>query len=292
MKQLLIVNSGKALNATGATPKDLSKLDAGAITFFELGEDTALSVAPTKNFGIALGRPNGQLPFVIPEVDLSTLSVTKATPMAGTKFKVVVTMPATVIGKEYTLRFFKKGAQPHERNSWTVGIVAKTTTPATEAASMAKLLKEKVSNDFNFNVTVSGAVITVESANYGDAWTVMAVDTLPTSAITVTDMVPVTGDKTYIEDLASRCAAGKGFRDTDYQGREYLPGYPETVEDTTYNIYSLRFQVGRAAAKTRDDKVWQIVHIAVPVSATAASAINTILNIKSIEERVAELEKE
>ena len=82
MRQILIVNSGKALNATGATPKDLSKLDAGAILFHELESDVTLSAAPTKNFAIALGRKNGQLPFIIPEVDIETLSVVKSTSIA------------------------------------------------------------------------------------------------------------------------------------------------------------------------------------------------------------------
>lgn len=56
MKQLLIVNSQKAINAkadangAAVTPYDLSNLAEGAITFFELGASTLLAAAPYKEF--------------------------------------------------------------------------------------------------------------------------------------------------------------------------------------------------------------------------------------------------
>ena len=136
MKQLLIVNSAKALNAntgTTVTPFDLSGLAEGAITFFELGASTLLAAAPTKNFAIALGQPNGQMPFLIPEVDFDTLSVTKALPKAGVAFKRKFTFPTPVVGKEYTVILIKNGTVPHERNTWTCSVVATTTVAATEA---------------------------------------------------------------------------------------------------------------------------------------------------------------
>ena len=84
MKQLLIVNSTKALNAkkssTGAevTPYDLSNLAEGAISFFELGSNAVLAAAATKNFGIALGRKDNVMPFVFSEVNIDTLDIPAA----------------------------------------------------------------------------------------------------------------------------------------------------------------------------------------------------------------------
>lgn len=292
MKQLLIVNSGKALNATGATPYDLSGLEEGAITFFELGGSTALAAAPTKNFGIALGRANGQMPFVIPEVDLRTLTVTKATPSSAVAMKRTFTVPTVAAGKTLGVMLVKREVVRHERNTWTATVVG-TGTPATDATNIKNAIDAK---NLPFTVTVASAKVTITANNAGEQWEVVLTDALMGTAFSTTsgetaDPVKAFGDMVYIQDLASRCAAGKGFSDTYRDGDTTIPGYPEKVENTTYNVYTLRFQVGRDGAKTRDEKVWQLVHIAVPVSATAATAINTILTIKSLEERVADLEK-
>lgn len=287
MRQLLIVKAPTSF-ASSASPidngltehgvKDISALKEGAITFFELGEDTSkYNAMPKKNFAIALGRANGQLPFMIPEVDVKTLHITKAVPMVGNQFSVVFTMPTTVVGKEYTLRFFKKGTVPHERNSWTVSIVAKTTTAGTEASAFKAAMDAKVSDKFQFTTSLSTAQVTITGSNYED-WEVMAVDSLAGTSLTKTAAKKPVGDKAMITELASFCAAGKGFRDTDWQGREFLPGYPEKVEDFTLNtsgasdtstsgyvLYTLRFKVGRDSGKQRDERVWQNVYIACPI---------------------------
>lgn len=302
MRQLLIVKAPTSFGSA-ASPidngltehgvTDISALKEGAITFFELGESTSkYNAMPTKNFAIALGRANGQLPFMIPEVDVKTLHVTKAIPMAGNQFSVVFTMPTTVVGKEYTLRFFKKGTLPHERNSWTVSIVAKTTTAGTEATAFKTAMDAKVSDKFQFTTSLSTAQVTITGSNYED-WEVMAVDSLAGTSLTKTAAKKPVGDKAFIYQLASFCAAGKGFNDTDWQGREFLPGYPETVEDFTLNtsgasdtstsgyvLYTLRFKVGRDAAKQRDERVWQNVYIACPIDAN--TTYNQITNLDKI----------
>lgn len=292
MKQLLIVNSGKALNATNATPYDLSGLEAGAITFFELGSSSPLSAAPTKNFGIALGRPNGQRAFVIPEVDIHTLTITKALPKLGAAFKRKFTFPTPVVGKDYTVIFIKKVVVPHERNTWTCTITAGSTTAATEAAALKSAIEAKLGD--KFTVTLSTAALTITCKTIGEQWELKLADGLTgVSFAGSTDFVdaePTIGDKAYIQNLASQCAAGKGFEHTAAEGREFIPGYPEVVEDLTpntsgadgastagYAVYTLRFQVGRDSAKTRDEKVWQVVHIAVPVNNSSFNTIDGIL---------------
>lgn len=300
MKQLLIVNSSKALNATGATPYDLSGLEAGAITFFELGEATPLAAAPKKNFGIALGRPNNSTPFVIPEVDINTLTVVKSAPKLGKAFSAEFTVPNTISGATYTMVLVKNGTVPHERNTWT----ATETIPqgkTVTAAKMAELLGTSLgrmaksytvsgttyagAGAIDVTVTVASAKITITGVNVGEQWTLKLGDELYGTTVTTTLAEDTVGDKKYIQKLAQECAAGKGFTDVYPDGATIYPGYPETVEDITpnaggtagYAVFTLRFAVGRDASKTRDERVSQLVHIAVPVSATAYSAIETIL---------------
>ena len=311
MRQLLIVKSPTSFN-TPATPidngltshgvNDLSGLKVGAISFFELGNSVSVhESAPTKNFAIALGRKNNQHPFIIPEVDINTLHVTKALPYKGHQFSVVFTMPTTIVGKEYTLRFYKKGVVPHERNSWTVSIVASTTTAATEATAFKKAMDSKISDKFNLTTSVSTAQITITGNNFED-WEVKAFDSLAGTNLTITNAEKSIGDKAFVTDLASRCAYGKGFANTYNNGDSTIPGYPEDVEDFTLNnsgenrngtdttngkystsgyaIYTLRFKVGREASKTRDERVWQNVYIAIPVDGN--STYNQITNIDKI----------
>lgn len=326
MKQLLIVNSAKALNAkkpsgTLSDAKDFSSLDNGAIAFAELGSTSLMSGLASKNFCIALGRPNSQLPFIIPEVDIRTLSIVKSVPVAAATFEAEFTVPnpadvtelipttSRVVSpiNEYGVVFIKRGAVPHERNTWTVQVTSQSDSASVVATALAKAINDKSNEIFAFQASASGAVVTATCLNAGEEWDIRFIDCLevlngtPTytddsdstaspavpatfttgytigSTVTVTYGRKAIGDKADIQDLASRCAAGKGFTDVYRDGDTIYPNYPETVEDTTYNVYTLRFRVGRDSAKTRDERVWQIVHVAVPVGATAASAIGTIL---------------
>lgn len=296
MKQLLIVNSQKAINAkadaSGAavSPYDFSNLAEGAISFFELDASTLLAAAPTKNFGIALGRGTNMPAFVIPEVDLSTLSVVKTLPSAGAKFSATFTMPTPVVGKEYTVILVKKGTVPNERNTFTTSIVAGSTTAATEATALVKYVNNKANDLFNVKATVSGAAITI-AAQDGNDYEIKFADALTgTTTSALTQGKKAIGDKAYIADLAQRCAAGKGFNLLDQESRDIYPGFPEAVEDLVpnssgtggvstagYAIYSLHFATGRAAGKQVDERVWQYVHIAVPITASSYATIDTIL---------------
>lgn len=325
MKQLLIVNSTAALNAKNpsgsVTGKDLSGLKPGAIAFAEVGAASVLSGLATKNFCIALGRPNGQMPFLIPEVDIRTLSIVKSAPVAATTFQAVVTLPdpedvvelipttSRVISPiaEYGIVFIKKGAVPHERNTYSVQVATQAATATLVGDKLVAAINAKTSENFPFTASNSSGVITITCTNAGEDWEIKFFDCLeglngtPTytktgsgSAAMVTgykigpsgsETVVVTlgrkaiGDKADIQDLASRCAAGKGFTDIYRDGDTIYPGYPETVEDTTYNVLTLRFRVGRDSAKTRDERVWQIVHIAIPDGATCEDDVDAILPV-------------
>ena len=328
MKQLLIVNSTAALNAKNpsgsVTGKDLSGLKPGAIAFGEVGASSVLSGPATKNFWIALGRPNGQIPFLIPEVDIRTLSIVKSAPVAATTFMfsfgvpdptdVTELIPTTsrVISpiNEYGIVFIKKGAVPHERNTWTIQVQSQSDDAATVAIALRKAINDKQSELFPFTASGTNNQVDVTCLNAGEDWDIKFIDCLEVlngekdytidggiaaeyemtgsnnSSTTITLGHKAIGDKADIQDLASRCAAGKGFTDTNRNGDTIYPNYPETVEDTTYNVYTLRFRVGRDSAKTRDERVWQIVHVAVPVGATAKDSIAAILPEGKFEDTV------
>lgn len=280
MKQLLIV-SNTTLNGGATAPKDLSSMAKGAIGFYHLDNDTAwLSTAATKNFAIALGGGTKTNAFVIPEVDFSSLTLQKATNQAAATFTAKVTISSVTAGKEYTIIIVKKGVVFHERNTWTATSYAKSTTVADVAADLVKQINASKETS-GMTASNSGGVITLTAAQPGVDFEIVCADELtgvkPTN---VTNGIAAILDKTYVEDLASRCAAGKGFNYTAEDAHEMYPGYPETVADTTYTLYTLRFKVGRSAAKQRDEQVYQIVHIAVPSTAEALlGSIDTILGL-------------
>uniref|UniRef100_A0AAU8MJV6 Capsid protein n=1 Tax=Geladintestivirus 6 TaxID=3233138 RepID=A0AAU8MJV6_9CAUD len=280
MKQLLIV-SNTTLNGGATTPKNLSSMAKGAIGFYHLDNDAAwLSTAVTKNFAIALGYGAKANAFVIPEVDFSSLTLQKATSKAATTFTAKVTISSVIVDKEYTIMIVKKGVVFHERNTWTATSLAKSTTVADVAADLVKQINASKETS-GITATNTGGAITLTATQPGVDYEIVCADELtgvkPTA---VTNGIAAILDKAYVEDLASRCAAGKGFNYTADDAHEIYPGYPETVADITYTLYTLRFKVGRSAAKQRDEQVYQIVHIAVPSSATDfIKSIDTILGI-------------
>lgn len=280
MKQLLIV-SNPTLNGGAATPKDLSTMAKGAIGFYHLDDDTTwLSTAVSKNFAIALGYGTKANAFVIPEVDFSSLTLQKATNQAATIFTAKVTISSVTVGKEYTIIIVKKGVVFHERNTWTATSYARSTTVADVASDLVKQINASKETS-GMTASNDGGVITLTAAQPGIDFEIVCADELtnvkPTS---VTHGIAAILDKAYIKDLASRCAAGKGFNYTAEDAHEMYPGYPEDVADTTYVLYTLRFKVGRSAAKQRDEQVYQIVHIAVPsTEVTLIGNLDTILGV-------------
>lgn len=295
MKQLLIVNSAKALNAkknagrADVTPLDLSNIAEGAIGFFELGGSTMLSAAPTKNFGIVLGRKDSVIPFVFSEVDITTLDITVAQPKAGTQFQAEVTIPTPEAGKNYGLTLVKKGTVVNERYKYSVTDFVPAGGSKT-AADMAKSLGDQLqayadTGQLDITVTVASAKITVKSNNYEDQFELKATDSLYGVTITTTNAEPNIGDTAYIKKLAKQCAAGKGFVYTSQSSKDIYPGYPEAVEEIAqtdiatkgYVVFNLRFATKRESGKTGDEQVWQYVHIAVPKNNSSYSTIAAIL---------------
>ena len=275
MKQLFICQK-KAYATDSAKSTDLTTVPEGTIALFSLADGTLLTKAPTANFSLAVGRATGKMPLMFPEIDIKSLTVSKATYEAGAKFTAKITVPTPTKGTNYTVVVTKKGTVFNERNNWTF-----TTLATTEiAADVAKQIVAQINgNKYQLGVTAenTGGAITITAVEKGKDYEVLGADGLMGVAPTnVTHGKKAVCDKAYIQDLASRCAAGKGFNYAADDGKEIYPGYPEVVADDQYVLYSLRFAVPRVASKQRDEVVYQTVHIAVPVGSEAITTLNTI----------------
>lgn len=275
MKQLFI-GQKKAYATSAAKSTDLTTVPEGTIALFSLADGTLLTKAPTANFSLAVGRATGKMPLMFPEIDVKSLTVTKATYEAGATFTAKITVPTPAKGTHYTVVVTKKGTVFNERNNWTFTTLATTEV----AADVAKQIVAQINgNKYQLGVTAknTGGAITITATEKGKDYEVLGADGLMGVALTdVTHGKKAVCDKAYIQDLASRCAAGKGFNYAAYDGKDLYPGYPEVVADDQYVLYSLRFAVPRVASKQRDEVVYQLVHIAVPVGSEAITTLDTI----------------
>lgn len=280
MKQLLI-SQKKAYATSTVKSTDLTTVPEGTVAMFDLATGNLLTNAAkaTGDFSIVVGRAAGKMPLMFPEVNLKTLEVTKATYAAATTFTAKITVPTPTVGEHYTVIVTKKGTVFNERSNWSFTAMAKDTT----AANVAKQLTAQINaNKYQLGVKAeyTGGAITITAVEAGKDYEVVGADSLMGVAPTeVTNGKKAVCDKAYIQDLASRCAAGKGFNYAADDGKEIYPGYPEVVDEDQYVLYTLRFAVPRVAAKQRDEVVYQLVHLAVPVGSASIATIDVILGL-------------
>ena len=280
MKQLLI-SQKKAYATSTAKSTDLTTVPEGTVAMFDLKTGNLLTNAAkaTGDFSIVVGRAAGKMPLMFPEVNLKTLEVTKATYAAATTFTAKITVPTPTVGEHYTVIVTKKGTVFNERSNWSFTAMAKDT----DAAKVAKQLTAQI-NDNKYQLGVkaeyTGGAITITAVEAGKDYEVLGADALLGVAPTeVTNGKKAVCDKAYIQDLASRCAAGKGFNYAADDGKDIYPGYPEVVDESQYVLYTLRFAVPRVAAKQRDEVVYQLVHLAVPVGSASIATLDVILGL-------------
>ena len=280
MKQLLI-SQKKAYATSTAKSTDLTTVPEGTVAMFDLATGALLTNAAkaTGDFSIVVGRAAGKMPLMFPEVNLKTLEVTKATYAAATTFTAKITVPTPTVGEHYTVIVTKKGTVFNERSNWSFTAMAKDTT----AANVAKQLTAQINaNKYQLGVKAeyTGGAITITAVEAGKDYEVLGADALLGVAPTeVTNGKKAICDKAYIQDLASRCAAGKGFNYAADDGKDIYPGYPEVVDEDQYVLYTLRFAVPRVAAKQRDEVVYQLVHLAVPVGSASIATLDVILGL-------------
>lgn len=274
MKQLFI-----AKNVAYPTSTDMSTLADGAIALVNPADGKILTAAPKSNFSIFVGRGSGKLPRVFTEVDIKTLQVTKGSYQDGATFTGKITVPTPEKGSNYTVLIVKKGTVFNERSNWTFTTVATSTT----AADVAKQIAAQINGNtyqLGIKATYNGGAITITATEAGKDYEILGADAL--TGVEPTDVThgkKAMYDKAYIQDLASRCAAGKGFNYLGEDGKEIYPGYPEVVDADKYVLYTLRFAVPRVAAKQRDEVVYQIVHLAVPVGSSSIADLDVIFGL-------------
>lgn len=278
MKQLYICQS-KAYATASAKSTDLTTVTEGVIALFDLFTGDLITSTPKNNFSIVVGKGANKMPYHFPEVDVKSLSVVRADYQAGATFTGKITIPTPTVGTEYTVVITKKGTVFNERNNWTFNALAKTTI----AADVAKQITDAINGNtvqLGVKATYTGGAITITATQAGTDFEILGADGLmgvaPTS---VTHGKKAELDKADIQDLASRCAAGKGFNYLSDDGKDIYPGYPEVVSADSYSLYTLRFAVPRISAKQRDEIVYQVVHIAVPTGAAAITTLNTIFGL-------------
>lgn len=278
MKQILI-GQNKAYATSSAKPTDYTTVAEGTFALFDLVDNSLITAPPKNNFCIVLGRAANKMPLVFPEVDVKTLQVTKAEYEEGKTFKAKITIPTPKTGRHYTVILTKKGTVFNERSNWSFVALANTEI----AADVAKQISAQINankEQLGVTATYSGGAITITGTEIGKDFEVTGADQIlgvePTEVIHGKKAVC---DKAYIQDLASRCAAGKGFNYLADEGKDIYPGYPEPVDADKYVLYTLRFAVPRVASKQRDEVVYQLVHLAVPVGAGAVATLDSILGV-------------
>lgn len=281
MKQLIICKNKDY--ASNAQHDNLLEMEEGSLALFSLSDFRVIHAANELikgNFAVVLGRGNNKMPIYFPEVDVRTLKVAKGEWEDGKKFTATITIPTTEKGKEYTVVITKTGTVFNERANWTFTSIAKDTLASKVAEDIVKQINANT-NNLGVTATNTGGAITIEAVKLGDNFNVLGADELMMTTVDITEGKKAVLDKAYIQDLASRCAAGKGFNYLAEGGKEIYPGYPEVVEDDKYVLYSLRFAVPRVSAKQRDEVVYQTLHIAVPmtnITTTTESGLISMLD--------------
>lgn len=293
MKQLLIVGSA-------TVPSDLTTLTtSGVLTFTDLKVDTTsgkhsvLTNKAATNFAIYLGRGANLLPFQVPEVDVKTMTAVKTPYSAGNTFKCAFTIPSSISAnstrcQNLTILITKKGTVFNERNAWHFtkvlgkGEAVASSSAKYTAAQIAQYFVDQINvagERLGLTASISSATITLVGPDNESDYSVQFIDDLVITALTqdifanagtagkYCPAVPAVGDAAYVKKLYQECVEDKGVKYLAEDGKEIYPGYPEAISGT-FNIFTIRFAVGRDSAKTRDERVSQIVHIAVPISST------------------------
>lgn len=281
MKQL-IIGQNKAY-ATGVSYFDLTTLPEGTIGIFDPAKGELITSAENlkNNVAIACGNALGKAPYHFPEIDVKSLTVEKAEYKAGSVFSATITIPTTEKGSQYTIIIAKKGTKLHERNTWTYTSTAKDDIATVVATDIVKQINAntntsgvKATNDAG-NITITAVSAPTIDQVYD--YEVIGADELTGVKPTlVTAGQAETLGKEYVKDLASRCAAGKGFNYLAEDGKDLYSGYLENITENQYVMYTLRFAVPRMSAKQRDEVVYQLVHIVVPVGAACITTLDTI----------------
>ena len=283
MRQFLLTKG------TYASGNDMSAIAEGAIGFYynNDGVPTLDSDGTHVKKGeamIVLGRSAANGGNVVIPFYNKNFSWNKMTHQASTKFNASITIPAITELGEYTIIICKKGVQFNERNKWTSSYNVKSLndTPNNVAAAIEKGIKNFAHN-LGISSSVSGATISITGLNDAVDFEILGADNLFGLTITQTHATKGYADAAWISDLADKACADAGIEYTYRPEYIYLyENYPlnplaqQNTTDPGYIVYTIRFAEPRRT-KTTDEVVNQIVQIAMPKTAAAATDIETVL---------------
>ena len=283
MRQFLLTKG------TYASGNDMSAIAEGAIGFYYNNDgvptlDTDGTHVKKGEAMIVLGRSAANGGNVVIPFYNKNFSWNKMTHQASTKFNASITIPAITELGEYTIIICKKGVQFNERNKWTssYNVTSLNDTPDNVAAAIEKGIKNFAHN-LGISSSVSGATISITGLNDAVDFEILGADNLFGLTITQTHATKGYADAAWISDLADKACADAGIEYTYRPEYIYLyENYPlnplaqQNTTDPGFIVYTIRFAEPRRT-KTTDEVVNQIVQIAMPKTAAAATTIETIL---------------
>ena len=283
MRQFLLTKG------TYASGNDMSAIAEGAIGFYYNNDgvptlDTDGTHVKKGEAMIVLGRSAANGGNVVIPFYNKNFSWNKMTHQASTKFNASIKIPSITELGEYTIIICKKGVQFNERNKWTSSYNVKSLndTPDDVAAAIEKGIKNFAHN-LGISSSVSGDTISITGLNDAVDFEILGADNLFGLTITQTHATKGYADAAWISDLADKACADAGIEYTYRPEYIYLyENYPlnplaqQNTTDPGYIVYTIRFAEPRRT-KTTDEVVNQIVQIAMPKTAAAATTIETIL---------------
>lgn len=283
MRQFLLTKG------TYASGNDMSAIAEGAIGFYYNNDgvptlDTDGTHVKKGEAMIVLGRSAANGGNVVIPFYNKNFSWNKMTHQASTKFNASIKIPSITELGEYTIIICKKGVQFNERNKWTSSYNVKSLndTPDDVAAAIEKGIKNFAHN-LGISSSVSGDTISITGLNDAVDFEILGADNLFGLTITQTHATKGYADAAWISDLADKACADAGIEYTYRPEYIYLyENYPlnplaqQNTTDPGYIVYTIRFAEPRRT-KTTDEVVNQIVQIAMPKTAAAATTIETVL---------------
>jgi len=283
MRQFLLTKG------TYASGNDMSAIAEGAIGFYYNNDgvptlDTDGTHVKKGEAMIVLGRSAANGGNVVIPFYNKNFSWNKMTHQASTKFNASIKIPSITELGEYTIIICKKGVQFNERNKWTSSYNVKSLndTPDDVAAAIEKGIKNFAHN-LGISSSVSGDTISITGLNDAVDFEILGADNLFGLTITQTHATKGYADAAWISDLADKACADAGIEYTYRPEYIYLyENYPlnplaqQNTTDPGYIVYTIRFAEPRRT-KTTDEVVNQIVQIAMPKTAAAATDIEAVL---------------
>lgn len=241
----------------------------------------------TKDFAIMYrSGSKPQAPMSI-DVDYNSVTVVKSEPTKVYRKQYSINLPAGEAEKTYTVNLIKRDSTKHDRNMYRISVTVKNDVSAQSLGNSIVAQWNRIKDSVNIE-----GLITVIVANVGGTYklnvtvnpvycNVQFTDGL--SGLNVTEsngnQESLTLDEKELYRRIHECIGNRGVQYTYEFGETIYPFQERLTEGVDYIVYTLRFAVPRQASKTRDEVVYQLVHLIVDPSLT--TIVNLIESIKS-----------